>query len=82
VTATARGLTQRQIAEQLGVERRTVLRWLSHFGTVPECDHEPTLPDAATLATSLPQDHCAPDSRARQGPPARAPILNAAPLYS
>lgn len=45
----ARGLTQRQIAEKLGVTQKTVANWLSNFGTAPELLNEPELPDAATL---------------------------------
>ena len=36
----ARGLTRPQIATKLGVDHRTVGRWLGHFGTAPEAKGE------------------------------------------
>lgn len=45
----ARGLTQRQIAEKLGVGKSTVGEWLAAFGDMPEPATAPALPDQATL---------------------------------
>ncbi len=45
----ARGLTQRQIAEKLGVAQSTVGSWLNGFGGDAEIVQAPALPDQATL---------------------------------
>jgi hypothetical protein len=49
----ARGLTQEQIAKQLGGDKSTVCRWLLQNTPGAECTNDtPALPDAATLDAS------------------------------
>lgn len=55
----ARGLTQQQIARQLGVPRRTVADWLGQFGTAAEMatPAEPLLDQAALDEAAAAERH-------------------------